>query len=187
MVLTIVEASDKTQWKVPVSNSIMRLVTPLTKPDRRNICLFQVLTQWAFVGVILPIFIWLPESAQYYASKDKDELGKKALQRVNGNVPGYDVEVEYAIIKDTIMEERKQLERDGMVNLSFTELIKSYGECLKRENIVSAVSSMIGPVPCSTKLIALSATNHWSCSSRNFGTTDGCERLTLPGFYQFGC
>lgn len=39
MVLTLVEKSDPYNYKVPI------------------------LTQWGFVGIMLPIFIWLPETA----------------------------------------------------------------------------------------------------------------------------
>ncbi|KAH6894644.1 general substrate transporter [Thelonectria olida] len=93
-----------------------------------------IVTQWAFLGIMLPIFIWLPETAQYYAERGQDEQGKKTLHRVNGNVPGYDVEVEYAIMKNIILEQRQrrqELDGDGM---GWRKVLRSYAECFKGAN-----------------------------------------------------
>lgn len=70
----------------------------------------------------------------YFAVRDQDEKGKAALRRVNGNVQGYDVEIEYAIIKNTIMEERRELRELGMENQGFAQLARSYVECFRGPN-----------------------------------------------------
>ncbi|PKS08420.1 hypothetical protein jhhlp_005131 [Lomentospora prolificans] len=64
-----------------------------------------------------------------------DEEGKKALKRINGNVSGYDLENECAIIKNTICEEREINRELGQDNLTCKELVNSYLECFNRENI----------------------------------------------------
>ncbi|KFY81283.1 hypothetical protein V500_11544 [Pseudogymnoascus sp. VKM F-4518 (FW-2643)] len=93
-----------------------------------------ILTQWGFLAVMLPIFLWLPETPYYYAKRDEDEKGKATLRRVNGNVEGYDLEKEYGIIKNTILEERREMEHLGLNNHDFKQLIRSYVECLRGTN-----------------------------------------------------
>jgi hypothetical protein len=70
----------------------------------------------------------------YYAERDQDEKGKASLRRINGNVEGYDIEVEYAIIKNTILEERREAHALGLDNHSFKQLLRSYGECFRGPN-----------------------------------------------------
>ncbi|KAH7381064.1 general substrate transporter [Cadophora sp. MPI-SDFR-AT-0126] len=89
MVLTICADSDPTNYKTPI------------------------LTQWGFLGIMLPIFLWIPETAAYYADRDEDDRGKDSLRRINGSVEDYDVDSEYAVIKNTILEERQSMEAIG--------------------------------------------------------------------------
>ncbi|KAJ3549491.1 hypothetical protein NM208_g479 [Fusarium decemcellulare] len=129
LVLTVVEKQDPLDYKVPI------------------------LTQWAFLGMMLPIFVWLPETAAYYAARDQDEKGKATLRRVNGNVPGYDVEVEYAIIKNTILEEAHESRDTG----GFKELLGSYKMCFNKANIRRTFGSTI-PI-CAQQLTGLAFLN----------------------------
>ncbi|EEY17267.1 sugar transporter [Verticillium alfalfae VaMs.102] len=85
-------------------NTIGKFLAPLTllicenaNPQEYKI---PIVTQWGFLGIMLPIFLWLPETAHYYAERDLDEKGRASLDRVNGQVPAYDVDAEYAIIKN---------------------------------------------------------------------------------------
>lgn len=73
-------------------------------------------------------------SPAYYAERDQDEKGKAALRRVNGKVDGYDVEAEYAIIKNTILEEHRQRRELGLDHESFTQLLRSYLACFQGPN-----------------------------------------------------
>jgi hypothetical protein len=94
-----------------------------------------ILTQWVFLGLMLPIFLWLPETAQYYAERDMDERGKKTLARINGGVPGYDVETEYAVIKNNILDQRRIRQELGEdKSVGWEQMLKSYVECLKGVN-----------------------------------------------------
>ncbi|GJC81044.1 sugar transport protein 2 [Colletotrichum liriopes] len=87
LVLVLVQQSNPLKYKIPI------------------------LTQWASLGMMLPILLWLPGTAgepstlggflntmftttAYYAVRWEDEKGKATLRRVNGNVPGYDVDNE---------------------------------------------------------------------------------------------
>ncbi|KAL2676510.1 hypothetical protein Neosp_010270 [[Neocosmospora] mangrovei] len=93
-----------------------------------------ILTQWVFLGLMLPIFIWLPETPQYYAERGQDDNGKKTLKRVNGKVAGYDVDTEYAIIKNSILEQRKRKNELEETGLGWKALVKSYVDCFRGVN-----------------------------------------------------
>ncbi|KAL4903125.1 hypothetical protein BDW74DRAFT_169064 [Aspergillus multicolor] len=102
-----------------------------------------ILTQWGFLGIMLPIFVFLPETPAYYAEKDQDEKGLKTLARVNGNVEGYDVEAEYQIIKNTILVERQARLEFGQKNMTFTGLLRSYAACFNRQNFRRTLGSCL--------------------------------------------
>jgi MFS transporter, SP family, sugar:H+ symporter len=108
---------------------------------------------------MLPIFVWLPETAcepayghviitreanstnhlvlsAYFAACEQDDKGRATLRRINGHVEGYDVEAEYAIVKNTILEERSITASMGQEGGSFKDIMTSYIECLKGTNLV---------------------------------------------------
>jgi hypothetical protein len=85
---------------------------------------------------MLPIFIYLPETAQYYAVKGEHDRGKAALRKVNGGIPDYDDELEYAIIRNTIEEEVSNNEEvDTGSNLG--QIVKSYIACFRGVSLAS--------------------------------------------------
>ncbi|RSM15147.1 hypothetical protein CDV31_005081 [Fusarium ambrosium] len=133
MILTIMHAVDPLDYKTPI------------------------LTQWGFLGLMLPIFIWLPETPAYYAERDQDEQGKKTLRRVNGGVQDYDVETEYAIIKNTILEERNQREEHGQ---SFADIISTYLACFKGSNARRTLGAALPA--CTQQLTGLSFLNTYA-------------------------
>ncbi|WRT68753.1 uncharacterized protein IL334_005733 [Kwoniella shivajii] len=102
-----------------------------------------VLTQWAFLGIMLPIFIWLPETPSYFAARDLHDQGLAVLRRVNGNVEGYDVDAEYEVIKNIIAEERERREAEGMIDGNWRTLLKSYGDCFKGTNLKRTIASSL--------------------------------------------
>jgi MFS transporter, SP family, sugar:H+ symporter len=112
-----------------------------------------ILTQWAFLGIMLPIFLILPETPQYYAERDQDEQGKRVLRKVNGNVPGYDIEVEYSIMKNGILEQRKrrQITEEKM---GWKQLLRSYVDCFKGVNARRTLGAAIPA--CAQQLTGLS-------------------------------
>jgi hypothetical protein len=90
----------------------------------------------------------------YYAERDQDEKGKASLRRINDNVEGYDIEVEYAIIKNTILEERRELHDLGLNNRSFRQLLRSYAECFKGPNARRTIGAALPA--CAQQLTGLS-------------------------------
>ncbi|KAM0547260.1 hypothetical protein ACHAPJ_010522 [Fusarium lateritium] len=113
-----------------------------------------ILTQWVFLGIMLPVFLWLPETPQYYAERGQDDRGKKTLNRVNGKVPGYDVETEYTIMKNSILEQRKRKNEFEEADLGWKRLAKSYIDCFRGANAKRTLGSA-APV-CAQQLTGLS-------------------------------
>lgn len=62
------------------------------------------------------------------------------LRRINGGIPGYDVEAEYAILKATIEAGRRSQEEAGDVAHGWRGVLKSYKECFNRDNFVSGLA-----------------------------------------------
>lgn len=56
---------------------------------------------------------------------------------MNGGIPGYDVEAEYAIIQNTIEEERRLRIELGLDDMNWRSILRSYITCLKGTNFVS--------------------------------------------------
>lgn len=61
-------------------------------------------SEFAILGVWVPILCWLPESPAWYYKKGKHEEAKKAIRRLMGNIEGYDLEHEYAVMGQEIDE-----------------------------------------------------------------------------------
>ncbi|KAI8224198.1 Alpha-glucosides permease MPH3 [Colletotrichum sp. SAR 10_86] len=56
-------------------------------------------SEFVFCGLWIIPMLLLPESPAWYASKGKHEEAKKSLRRLVGDVDGYDVEHEYAVMR----------------------------------------------------------------------------------------
>jgi hypothetical protein len=96
----------------------------------------------------------------YFANRDFDEKGKASLRRINGKVADYDTEVEYAILKNTILVERRALKDLGLENNSFRELLHSYAECFKGTNARRTLGAAL-PI-CAQQLTGLSFLNTYA-------------------------
>lgn len=93
------------------------------------------------------------------------------MRRVNGNVPGYNVKEEYAIIKNTILEERLELHALGVEDSGFKQLLRSYMECFQGRNTLRTLGAAL-PV-CAQQLTGLSFLNTYaSLFFRQNGFTD---------------
>ncbi|KAL4867811.1 hypothetical protein BDV12DRAFT_209528 [Aspergillus spectabilis] len=122
-----------------VWNTIGKFLAPLVLLvcEKRNEMEYKIpiLTQWAFLGLMLPIFMWLPETAQYYAERDQDDRGRNTLCRINGGFPDYDIDSEYAVIKNNILDQRRLRQELGEDReVGWKQMLKSYVECLKGVN-----------------------------------------------------
>lgn len=153
MVLTYGFWNTIGSFLAPMILTVLQAVDPL---DYKT----AILTQWGFLGVMLPIFLWLPETPAYYAERDQDDLGKKALRRVNGGVPGYDVDAEYTIIKNTILEERSVRQEYGTDSNNLADVVRTYVACFKGTNLLRTVGAALPA--CSQQLTGLAFLNTYA-------------------------
>lgn len=79
-------------------------------------------SELAFFGIFIPVTIFLPESPWYYAKKKQHARAKAALQKLNGAVPGYDVNHEYAVIADEV--ERTDALQQKQAAVAWVEVFK---------------------------------------------------------------
>ncbi|KAI1846095.1 hypothetical protein JX266_007904 [Neoarthrinium moseri] len=69
-----------------------------------------IYTQWAMIGGIAIVFVFLPESPWWLAGKGKLDKAAQVLHFCNGNVEGYDVEEQIEVMTATIAVERQAAE-----------------------------------------------------------------------------
>ncbi|KAH7361326.1 sugar transporter [Pyrenochaeta sp. MPI-SDFR-AT-0127] len=134
MVLLLVQNADPMNYKIPI------------------------LTQWGFLGIMLPIFIWLPETPAYFAARHLDDEGRATLRRVNGGISGYDVDVEYNIIKNTIREEQQNSEETDPGH--FSGIVRSYIDCFRGPDLWRTLGSTL-PI-CAQQLTGLAFLNTYA-------------------------
>ncbi|KAH7400436.1 MFS transporter [Cadophora sp. MPI-SDFR-AT-0126] len=72
-----------------------------------------IYTQWAMIGMMLLIFLLIPETPWWLAGKGKLEKAEKILLRYNGHVKDYDVKEHINVMTATIAEERYTAERNS--------------------------------------------------------------------------
>jgi MFS family permease len=65
-----------------------------------------IYTQWAQIGIMLIIYLVLPESPAWCVTANKIERAKKELRKLNGKVPGYDVDHQVQLLVLAVQHER---------------------------------------------------------------------------------
>lgn len=89
--------------------------------------------------------------AAYFAARGLDDKGKAALSRVHGGVVNYEIEVEYAIIKNTILEEQQRsYEMDPR---TISGVLRSYLDCFRGPDLRRTLGSTL-PI-CAQQLTGL--------------------------------
>lgn len=94
----------------------------------------------------------------YYAARDMDDKGRAALRKVNGKVEGYDVDAEYAIIRNTILHEFKRDETTQ--DQGWKSLLKSYATCFSRQHARRTLGAALPA--CAQQLTGLAFLNVYS-------------------------
>ncbi|KAF5529487.1 maltose permease [Fusarium napiforme] len=72
-----------------------------------NIWLTPIYTQWAQIGIMCLIYVFLPESPAWCVSRGNADGAKKQLLRLNRGVFDYDEEHQYQTIVQTFGHERE--------------------------------------------------------------------------------
>ncbi|KXJ96275.1 general substrate transporter [Microdochium bolleyi] len=65
-----------------------------------------IYTQWAQIGVMLLVFVCLPESPAWCVNRGLEQRAKENLRRINGSVPNYDVDYQYHVLSMAVEHER---------------------------------------------------------------------------------
>ncbi|WWD19903.1 hypothetical protein CI109_104372 [Kwoniella shandongensis] len=84
----------------PIALQIMYKTQPLNYRT-------PIYTQWGHIGLMLVIYILLPESPAWYASRGNEVKGKKALQFIYRGVDGFDTDAHYETIVRGIEHEKE--------------------------------------------------------------------------------
>lgn len=71
-----------------------------------------IYTEWAMVGILLAIYLYIPESPYWCAMHGHDERGRKVMRRLYGGIEGYDTDYHYNVIKVTVGHEHSQRAED---------------------------------------------------------------------------
>ncbi|KAF2762654.1 general substrate transporter [Pseudovirgaria hyperparasitica] len=72
-----------------------------------------IYTQWAMVGGMGLIFVFLPETPWWLVGKGKTEQAAKVLQRYNGSIEGYSVHENIEIMAATIEKEQHTAQQNS--------------------------------------------------------------------------
>ena len=87
------------QFFAPVAMQVMSTYAPENY-------IVPVYTQWSQIGLMLIIYLVIPESPPWCVSCGKDEQAKEILLRLNKGVKDYDVEHQYNLLLINIEHER---------------------------------------------------------------------------------
>ncbi|RSH81844.1 uncharacterized protein EHS24_008039 [Apiotrichum porosum] len=93
-----------------------------------------VYSQWVFIGIWMIIMVILPESPWYWAGKQNVAQAKASLRRLYGNIPGYDVDREYAVMEKEIAHS-KAIHAEGK--------LPRFAEIFKGVNLRRTLASMM--------------------------------------------
>ncbi|RSL46603.1 hypothetical protein CEP53_010268 [Fusarium sp. AF-6] len=88
------------QFFAPVALQVMVEKDP-------NDYLTPIYTQWSQIGLMLIIYILVPESPAWLATKGKVEQAKKSLNTIHRGVNGFDVDHQYNLLLINIEHERE--------------------------------------------------------------------------------
>ena len=85
--------------------------------------LTPIYIEWAMIGIMLGIYIYIPETPYWCANHGEHERGRAIVERLNGGIDGYDVDFHYDLIRKTVEKEKSfQKQIDGDSNGFLQEL-----------------------------------------------------------------
>lgn len=64
---------------------------------------------WAPIGLMILLWMWVPESPWFHARRGNKEAAMKCMRQLYGGIEGYDFEEEYGIIERAIEHENTVL------------------------------------------------------------------------------
>lgn len=69
-----------------------------------------VYTEWAMVGLLLGIYLYIPESPYWCALHGRHDTGRKVMKRLYESIDGFDTDYHYDIIKVTVEQEQEDVQ-----------------------------------------------------------------------------
>jgi SP family general alpha glucoside:H+ symporter-like MFS transporter len=78
--------------------------------------LTPIYIEWAMIGIMLGVYLYIPETPYWCANHGQHERGRAIIQRLNGGIDGYDVDFHYNLIRRAVEKEKsyqKQIDGDG--------------------------------------------------------------------------
>jgi MFS family permease len=66
-----------------------------------------IYTQWAQIGIMLIVYVLIPESPAWCVGANQLERAERELRKLNGNVPGYDVHHQIQVLSLAVEHERQ--------------------------------------------------------------------------------
>ncbi|KAL7418259.1 hypothetical protein Q5752_007125 [Cryptotrichosporon argae] len=81
------------------ASAIALEVVAVTKPLLWRRAIYS---EWVFTGLAISAWVFLPESPRWLLQKGRDGDARRVLERVNGQVEGYDVDRELAMLQEEV-------------------------------------------------------------------------------------
>lgn len=78
--------------------------------------LTPIYIEWAMLGIMLAVYLYIPETPYWCANNGQHDRGRAVVQRLNGGIKGYDVDFHYNLIRRAVDKEKsyqKQIDGDG--------------------------------------------------------------------------
>ncbi|KAJ9121876.1 hypothetical protein QFC24_004458 [Naganishia onofrii] len=114
-----------------LSASIALQIIATTSPLNYKLAFYS---EFVFLGMFIPALIFAPESPWFYTRRGNEIKAKSSLQKLNGSIPGYDVDHAYGIMLEVIRQE-DELHRDSFWQQTI--------DCFKGPNLRRTLISFI--------------------------------------------
>lgn len=128
--------------------------------------LTAIYTQFAMLGLLAILYLFLPETPWFLISSGQTGKARLLLQRLKGNVPGYNVDIELAVLQNTIEEQRNRAHVVGKMPL------KMIFQGLNLKRLIIALWPKL-----TQQAVGLSVFNNYSTYFCGFDAFCSCERL----------
>lgn len=79
--------------------------------------LTAIYTQFAMLGVLAILYFFLPETPWYLITSGQTAKARTLLQKLKGDIPGYSVDIEIAVLQNTVDEQRNRAHVVGKMPL----------------------------------------------------------------------
>ena len=79
--------------------------------------LTAIYTQFAMLGLLAILYLFLPETPWFLITSGQTGKARALLQKLKGDIPGYSVDIELAVLQNTVEEQRHRANVVGKMPL----------------------------------------------------------------------